>query len=188
MEYNSIVSADDAMRGDVSEYLPGISEIFRKHGVEKKYGIWRVHRHFEVGDDEIMLRDGDVQRAMRTKDLSPDGFYPYTCIVRDGELVPLEFSTAKVETPNSGFVEDLDMYLSRQGISERVGISLSYNEPEHEINYKDGTSVYFPGTRNGPNMRTMGWCASDDLTPGQRTCEESCSGSNGNGQPVHKCV
>lgn len=45
-----------------------IREILKRHGVEKKYGLVLLHKHFDLADDEILMEYTDMEnRTLITK-------------------------------------------------------------------------------------------------------------------------
>jgi hypothetical protein len=45
-----------------------LKEVLRRHGLEKKYGITLLHKHFDLRDDEILVEHTDIgQRTLVSK-------------------------------------------------------------------------------------------------------------------------
>jgi hypothetical protein len=45
-----------------------IRELLKKHGVEKKYGLALLHKHFDLADDEVLMEYTDLEsRTLITK-------------------------------------------------------------------------------------------------------------------------
>jgi len=45
-----------------------IREVLKKYGLERKYGISLLHKHFDLADDEILLEHTDLEtRTLTTK-------------------------------------------------------------------------------------------------------------------------
>jgi hypothetical protein len=45
-----------------------IRELLKRHGVEKKYGLALLHKHFDLADDEVLMEYTDIKnRTLITK-------------------------------------------------------------------------------------------------------------------------
>ena len=43
-----------------------IKEILKRHGLEHRYGLTLLHKHFELSDDEILVEHTDPEKRMLT--------------------------------------------------------------------------------------------------------------------------
>ena len=59
---NKLVDIHDAQRRleAESEAFSELQAVLKKHGLEKKYGITLLHKHFDLNDDEIMVEYTDM--------------------------------------------------------------------------------------------------------------------------------
>ncbi|EGE59907.1 hypothetical protein RHECNPAF_178008 [Rhizobium etli CNPAF512] len=46
--------------------LAEMGEVLRRHGYTQRFGICLLHRHFELGDDEVALEVTDVEARVST--------------------------------------------------------------------------------------------------------------------------
>jgi hypothetical protein len=63
-----------------------VRDLLKKHGVEKKYGLALLHKHFDLADDEVLVEYTDVEsRTLTTKPAR-------RCETSDGDAVETVWS------------------------------------------------------------------------------------------------
>ncbi len=65
---NKLKDISEAGRRDASEAaaFAELTEVLKKHGLEKKYGLSLLHKHFDLGDDEILVEYTDAENRTLT--------------------------------------------------------------------------------------------------------------------------
>jgi hypothetical protein len=41
-----------------------VREVLKRHGVERKYGLALLHKHFDLADDEVLMEYTDIENRM----------------------------------------------------------------------------------------------------------------------------
>ena len=75
---NNLTDINDVERRLESEagLFAEVKEVLRRHGVEKKYGLALLHKHFDLADDEVLMEYTDVEnrtlvsKATKRSDIS----------------------------------------------------------------------------------------------------------------------
>lgn len=76
-----------------------IRAVLEKHGCLDRFGVALLHRHFDVGDDELMLETTNVSerehwvRPVRRAELAAKGFDVQSTIVRFDETGAVQYCT-----------------------------------------------------------------------------------------------
>jgi hypothetical protein len=67
---NRLTAIDEVERRLDSEarLFGEVREVLKRYGVERKYGLALLHKHFDLADDEVMMEYTDVEnRTLTTK-------------------------------------------------------------------------------------------------------------------------
>jgi hypothetical protein len=90
IQWQSLSEIDDVRPIDDSDapVLDHIRAVLAKHGCLDRFGVALLHRHFDVGDDELMLETTDVSvrehwvRPVQRAELAARGFTAQSTILR----------------------------------------------------------------------------------------------------------
>lgn len=58
------------------EVLAELREVLLKHGFENRFGVCLLHKHFEIGEDEIPVEESDEGRRISTIRVVKQGSVP----------------------------------------------------------------------------------------------------------------
>lgn len=58
-----------------------VRDVLRRHGLDKKYGITLLHKHFDLADDEIMVEHTDLENRTLTSKPAKIGDVPTSNLV-----------------------------------------------------------------------------------------------------------
>jgi hypothetical protein len=70
---NRLTGIDEAGRrlDSEAELFREIRELLKRHGVEQKYGLALLHKHFDLADDEVLMEYADVENRTLTTRPAP---------------------------------------------------------------------------------------------------------------------
>jgi hypothetical protein len=70
---NRLTTIDDAGRrlDSEAELFREIRELLTRYGVEQKYGLTLLHKHFDLADDEVLMEYADVENRTLTTRPAP---------------------------------------------------------------------------------------------------------------------
>lgn len=68
LQWASIADADDVrpIGEHDADCLAAIRDVLKKHGMQDRFGIALLHKHFEMSSDEILLEQNDVENRTLT--------------------------------------------------------------------------------------------------------------------------
>jgi hypothetical protein len=98
IQWQSLSDIDDVRPIDDTDapVLDDIRAVLQKHGCLDRFGVALLHRHFEVGDGELMLETTDVSarehwvRPVSRAELSAKGLTTQSTILRFDESGPVQ--------------------------------------------------------------------------------------------------
>lgn len=63
---NNLNNINDVERRLESEagFFTEVRELLKRHGLEKKYGLALLHKHFDLDDDEVLMEYTDLENRM----------------------------------------------------------------------------------------------------------------------------
>jgi hypothetical protein len=143
-EADKIVRTDDAL----DEFLSRASFLLVKHGVQFRFGVALLHRHYLCQDGERMSQSfqvSDGEAALVTKPVAGEANYevevPWLWSVSDGRYYPMEFTSD--ETAISLFPEDGDIagefladfadFVETSPIGHLIGLAIIERELHREM-------------------------------------------------------
>jgi hypothetical protein len=139
--YNHVplVERADARRkssGAFQKLVDDAARILLRYALEDACGLFLIHRHFAVREQEVMLECFDRRRrALITKSrhrssISPPLGVPSRWVLQRSVFVPLEFSSdpgaeraLAAISASAGFVRDMATAILRHGLSDTIGIA-----------------------------------------------------------------
>jgi hypothetical protein len=98
IQWQSLADIDDVRPIDDTDapVLDDVRAVLQKHGYLDRFGVALLHRHFEVGDGELMLETTDVSarehwvRPVSRAELSAKGLTTQSTILRFDESGPVQ--------------------------------------------------------------------------------------------------
>lgn len=127
--------------GEIREHLDTLGEVFRRHRVEKTFGLGLLHRHFTVESGERMVHRSSEQ-GIEAKVERSHGGYPCSWQFQDGALLPLEFTHHDLGAsgpPTPAFLEDLESVLTSLNLEGTLGLASLVESGEHDSGYVETT-------------------------------------------------
>ena len=215
--YNDLHSVEEANRhvraeAKLDAFLQDASRLFRAHGMQSRFGISLLHKHYESASDERFVefperindRDSLVTRP-HTFDLRWGGAVPVVWKLLDARFCPLEYSNDELagtllnrdEVPQP-FLEDVRQLIEKSPIGAFVGLSIvnrafyanaSSDSFPIEYSYHDvraSVVVLDPRSLLGESTIETAWSFEtlvDKETACAQTCRKGCQSVEGG----HKC-
>jgi hypothetical protein len=67
-QWGSLQDIDDVEPVNPSDYacLAEVREVLKKHGKSARFGISLLHKHFDIGNDEVLLENTDRETRVQT--------------------------------------------------------------------------------------------------------------------------
>jgi hypothetical protein len=202
------------MEGTLEAFLKDASRLFRAHGMQSRFGISLLHKHYEGTSDEhfiefsecINFRDSLVTRP-RAVHPRESGAVPVVWKILDGSFHPLEYSDDELacsllnrdEVPQL-FLDDVRQLIEKSSIGAFVGLGIvgrafytnaSSDDFPIEYSYSDErASVVFLDPRSLVDESTIetAWSFEtivDADTTCAQTCRKGCKSVEGGHDKIH---
>lgn len=197
--YNDIPLIENALFNINEEILKKIGEIFIKYQVEYIYNLWRIHRHFTLNSNEIMVKTKNESKPYDKNIIKENiNIKPYCFKLEEDGAKGIEYASDLNIERNFKFENELYNMLKSFGLHNNVGIL--FHDKNYttyvETSYDNRTSVLNNEDINNitADYVTTTWLFYKDknqnlVIVNGRGCRIVSSGGQGKpGQPIHRCV
>jgi hypothetical protein len=162
-----ILEASAALNRLEHSNLLELSLLLTKYGLQSRFGISLVHRHFDLAEGEelvdlISVQTRDIISTVFTNGIPDDRLVdeynllvprsptivPSMLLVRESELIPYEYNCAEADTANlrsedkldEAFLSEWVKMLEKLGMPDRFGLAVlddNQRTPRLEKSYRD---------------------------------------------------
>jgi len=142
----------------------GFAQLFNKHKMTQKFNLVLLHRHGRLLSEQAMVDTNGTSVPWTVKHTFEDGddypkwngaIFPTSWLVRDGRLMPYEFSFSPQNTSGTtssrlgvadiAFVLDFVDYIEKHNLGRLFGLSLWHDSQQKTLEITEGTAnITFP--------------------------------------------